>query len=246
MLGEDYTVIGSRDLLIEKNHPEHPQALARLRGKRLLVCGETREGARLDEALVKTLTGNEKMTGHFMGQNEIEFYNQAKPWQMTNHKPRITSDTEALWDRLIMIPCEVRISDADCDPSFGARLKEEYPGILKWAVEGCLDWQHNGLRPPQAVLDFTSEYRREENIIQRFLDDCCRVESRLACLTAELFAAYKRWCETGNERAGTQNAFGRKLTAMGFVDEVPNRGQCRGQHVRCGLDLTNDVVDDGR
>lgn len=100
---------------------------------------------------IKTLTGGDKIAARFMRQDFFEYVPQFKLLIAGNHKPSLRSVDEAMRRRFHLIPFTVTIPAEQRDITLGDRLKEEWPGILSWAIDGCLDWQQKRLAPPKAV-----------------------------------------------------------------------------------------------
>jgi P4 family phage/plasmid primase-like protien len=197
--------------------------LARLAGCRAVLTVELDEGKRLSEALVKQMTGGEPITARFLNKNEFEFTPRFKVLMATNHKPVIRGTDYAIWRRIRLIPFTFTIPEAERDPLFIDRLTPELPGILAWAVQGCLAWQQGGLREPDEVQAATSAYRSEMDLIGQFLDETCTLHptARVGC--GELYTAYSKWCDEGGERAMTQRAFGARMTERS-IDRVRGSG----------------------
>lgn len=190
--------------------------LARLAGCRAVLTVELDEGRRLSEALVKQMTGGDPITARFLNKNEFEFTPRFKVLMATNHKPVIRGTDYAIWRRIRLIPFTVTIPEAERDTQLTDRLITELPGILAWAIQGCLAWQQSGLQEPAEVLDATSAYRSEMDLIGQFLDDTCVTDPRSRVGCGELYTAYARWCEESGERPLTQRAFGARMTERGF------------------------------
>ncbi|MBV9452643.1 MAG: hypothetical protein JOZ19_00760 [Rubrobacter sp.] len=89
-------------------------------------------------------------------------------WLATNHKPEIRGTDPAIWDRIRLVPFDVRIPSGEVDRELPEKLKAELPGILAWAVRGCLDWQKNGLGEPEEVRAATEAYRAEMDVLVAF------------------------------------------------------------------------------
>jgi len=188
-----------------------PNDVARLKGARFVWTSETEQGRRLAEALVKELTGGDTMSARFMRGEWFDFKPEFQLWLATNHRPEIRGSDPAIWDRIRLVPFSVRIPDDEQDKRLGEKLRAELPGILVWAVRGCLDWQRNGLGTPQEVRDATDGYRKDMDVLGQFLGERC-IRNQLAQVTAKaLYGEYKRWAEEGGEPAITQTAFGIRL-----------------------------------
>lgn len=214
----------------------HPTDMAGLRGARFVSAIETEDGKWWAEAKIKSLTGGDRISARFMRQDFFEFTPQFKLVVAGNHKPGLKSVDEAIRRRMHLIPFEVTISEHERDPELSEKLKAEFPGILRWAIEGCLDWQRQGLNAPAIVRDATADYMAAEDAIGRWLDDRCEVGSRNWAASAVLFADFKTWCDRSGERAGSQKRFSQALEARGFVPE-----RTRAAKGFLGLALRADV-----
>lgn len=196
--------------------------LARLAGVRFVSTVELDEGRRLSEALVKQVTGGDPITSAFKFKDEFEFMPRFKLLMATNHKPVIKGTDYAIWRRIKLIPFGVTIPEDERDEQLTDKLKTELPGILAWTVRGCLDWQRDGLNEPTDVRAATNAYRAEQDVIGQFIDECCIEGPRMQVATADLYAAYAKWCDDGGERGVNQRRFAQQMTERG-VDRVRSR-----------------------
>ncbi|WP_338819594.1 hypothetical protein MTCOM_10940 [Moorella thermoacetica] len=233
----DYGIQAAPDLLLAKSGESHPTEVADLFGARLVVATETEAGRRLAENLVKQLTGGDRLKARFMRQDFFEFEATHKIWLATNNKPIVKGTDYAIWRRIKLIPFTVTIPTKEQDKSLPAKLRQELPGILAWAVKGCLEWQKRGLDEPQEVIAATAAYRDEQDILGSFITDCC-VVNPLAKVTAKnLYKAYVDWCEENGEYPQSQRNFGMRLTERGFTSQ---RGTA-GRHFWQGIGLRSDL-----
>jgi putative DNA primase/helicase len=212
LMGKDYAIKASRDLFMARKQDNHPAQLARLFGKRLVVAVETQEGARLDEALVKELTGGDPITARRMREDPWQFAPTHKAVLVTNHKPEIRGTDHGIWRRIRLVPFTVRIPDEEQDKRLPEKLRDELPGILAWCVRGCLAWQEEGLEPPDEVKAATKTYRDEQDVIGEFLADHCNRHPELKVRASVLYAAFKAWCERSGEKWVSQRCFGEAMT----------------------------------
>jgi len=220
MLG-DYGGVAAANLLLSKKSDAHPTELANLFGRRLVISAETDAGRRLDEALVKNITGSDPIAARRMREDWWEYAPQHKMMLATNHKPEIRGTDDGIWRRIHLIPFNRKFEDDEQDVDLEQKLREEWPGILALAVRGCLEWQNRGLRPPAAVVEATKDYRDENNTLRRFVDEECDTHLRDAFApAADLFAAYQGWGAREGVDLMTGVAFGRELTAQGFATET--------------------------
>lgn len=208
-----------RLLMVRRSDADATPDIARLAGARTVFASESEDGARFNEAKVKTLTGGDMLTGRFLFQNPFEFRPSHKLWLASNHKPVIRGTDEGIWRRILLIPFDVTFRGEHKDPTLKRRLREELPGILAWAVRGCLEWQRDGLGVPTDITDATSEYRREMDTLAAFLADRCEEGKRYFVTSAALYKAYRDWCDETGERYEPQNGFGIRLRGRGYTDD---------------------------
>ncbi|MES9819569.1 MAG: phage/plasmid primase, P4 family [Candidatus Thiodiazotropha sp.] len=191
--------------------------LARMVGVRMISASEGPDGARLDEAVVKALTGGDKITARFLHKEYFEFKPKFSLWLSTNHRPSIKGTDEGIWRRIRLIPFNVTIPEERRDKTLPQQLHEERAGILTWMVQGCLNWHKNGLDTPQSVLDATGEYRAGQDDVGRWIDDCCFLASAYEATAARLYDSYTEWCdEEGLRHPITKRRFGERLTERGL------------------------------
>ena len=141
----------------------------------------------------------------------------------TNHKPEIRDINNAIWRRVRLIPFNVTIPDAEQDRQLPEKLKDEWTGILKWAVEGCLKWQQEELGLPKAVEVANQEYRSEMDILAPFIEDCCELGTGYEVKSKALYEAYKTWCDTNGEKHLSQKKLTSRLLERGDITSIRNR-----------------------
>jgi len=195
----------------------HPTELAALRGARLVTAIETEEGRRWAESRIKALTGGDTIAARFMRQDFFEFKPQFKLVIAGNHKPGLRSVDEAIRRRFNLIPFGTTIPPEERDPDLTEKLRLEWPGILAWMIDGCLQWQERGLDPPKAVTDATTAYLDAEDAMGAWLQECCAVNAHHSDTSAALYASWKTWAECAGEKPGSQKRFAQTLEARGFA-----------------------------
>ncbi len=183
--------------------------IARLKGARLVTSVEPNEGVRLNEGLLKQLTGNDTVTARKLYSEEFEFKPEFKLWMATNHKPIIRGTDTGIWRRIHMIPFNVQIPEDKVDKNLTHKLKAEMTAIFKWCIDGCLMWQREGLQMPAAVLKSVREYRREMDVISAFIEDKCTLEGTVQA--SMLYAAYASWADSNNEYCMSNTKFSTEL-----------------------------------
>ena len=184
---------------------------------RLAVGSEIEVGRSWAESKIKALTGGDKLQGRFMRQDFFEFSPQFKLMIVGNSKPSLRGVDEAIRRRLHLIPFTVTIPPDERDHQLPDKLKQEWPAILRWAIDGCLIWQRDGLKPPRAVLDATASYLAGEDSFALWRGDCTTADPNAWESSADLWGSWKRWAEAAGEFVGTQKRFGQALEDHGFV-----------------------------
>lgn len=169
----------------------------RLRGARLATCQETPEGHRFNAALVKTLTGGDRLVGKKLYADEFQFQPTHKLFLATNHKPRVSADDAGFWRRAVLIPFEVNIPEERQNKDLGMKLEGQLPGILNWILEGCVLWNQETLGASPAVAKATAAYRDEEDVIRTFIEERCTESEDGWVPVSELYEAYYDWCQGG-------------------------------------------------
>ncbi len=219
----EYGIALDPGVLVASDHEQHPTGLTDLRGARLVTTVETERGRRLNEPLVKLLTGGDPIRARRMRQDYFEFLPTHKLWFAGNHLPRINGTDQGIWRRLLLVPFEVEFGPERADKELPDRLAAEASGILAWAVRGCLAWQADGLAVPERVTAATAAYRASQDHVGRFLADCCVVGETFYVRAGDLRVAYEAWCAEQGERPWTATAMGRELSSRGF-DQTRERG----------------------
>lgn len=236
----DYGQKAPTDMLMVKYGSSIPNDVARLPGARFVLAAEIEEGRRLAESQVKDLTGGDTIVARFMREEFFEFLPTHKLWLYGNHKPEIRGTDDGIWRRIRLIPFTVTIPQEERDPQLVKKLRAELPGILAWAVQGCLKWQDKGLQVPEAVEKATDSYRAEMDVISEFLGDRCVLYAHAKIKAGELYDVYCKWCEDNSERALSRRAFGQRLRERGFTsDKLSTHVFWFGIGLTTGLEVGN-------
>ena len=223
LLGQDYAAQAAPELLVV-GKDRHPTEVADLYGKRLVASIEVEDGRRLAEGLVKQLTGGDKIKARLMRQDFFQFDPTHKMWLVANHKPVVKGTDYAIWRRILLIPFDVTITDEEKDPQLPAKLLAEGPGILAWAVRGCLEWQRQGLGVPDSVKRATAAYRGDSDTLALFLAECTVHVNTARTKASHLYARYEKWCKDNGEAPIGGTPFGRALTERGMGKETNYQG----------------------
>jgi len=219
----DYGMTLPANILIEKKHESHPTELADLEGRRMAIGSEVPRGAAWDEVRIKSLSGGDRIRARRMRQDFVEFDASHTFWVAGNDRPRIRGQDAGIWRRMRLVPFRADIPAAERDEDLPAKLAAEADGILWWALEGCRAYLRDGLGTCAAVRDATLDYQREEDIIGRFLEDCCTVDAGLKATKEQMRAALRTWLEEREYRPISDRALKADLARRGITEERPDR-----------------------
>ena len=206
--------------------------VAALAGRRLVVTSELSDGGRLDEGLVKDLTGGDTMSARFLYGEPFTFRPTFKLWLYGNHKPTIAGTDDGIWRRVRLIPFTVQIPEKERDATLPAKLRAELPGLLTWALRGWQDFQRHGLGTPAAVTQATAEYRSESDVMGIFLEERCRLHDGATAEAGKLYAAYCEWATENGLRPMSNVRFAKSLSERGFAkDKNTANGRMEYQNI---------------
>jgi putative DNA primase/helicase len=212
--------------------------LADLRGRRLVTVSETREDGRLGVERVKALTGGDEITARYLYRQPFTFKPTHVVVLQTNHRPRIRDDGHAIWRRLKLVPFEATIPENEQRKELGQELAAERDGILAWIVQGALDYAQHGLAEPEIITHATAAYRREEDLLIEWIEECCELDPGAWTATSELRESFAAWAKANGAEAISSTAFAARLRARSDLDVTPERHPSGARGWR-GLRLRN-------
>lgn len=232
----EFAIEGSHDLLLTDRRDSHSTSFTDLNGVRFVKLTEVDKGRRLAEALVKKLTGDKRFRARRMRENDVEFTNTAKFFVLCNDKPRVSGSDEAVWDRIQLIPFDVRFrGTAKEDKQLDEKLLAEKEGIFAWIVRGARRWYEDGLKPPSTVRAAVREWQREEDAVHRFIDEQCTTGHCCKAMTDELYKEYAFWLDKADGLPLSRMAFGRELDRLGYpVKRTKHGAQRQGVRMKGG------------
>ena len=191
----DYAQAAAFETFLSSDRSGPRNDLAKLKGARFVTATESDEGKRLAESFVKQVTGGDTVTARFLYGENFDFRPQFKLWLGTNHQPVVRDASQGMWRRIRLIPFTVQIPDNKRDRDLAEKLKQEAPGILRWALEGLAEWREIGLEEPAVVLRATSEYQQDEDSLAGFFEEKCVFDTASKIPLKDLFKAYQCWAE---------------------------------------------------
>ena len=211
VMGEYSANIRPESIMVRHNQGNANPDIAKLDGARFVTTTESDDGMRLNEGLVKQLTGGDRVSARFLYEDEFEFTPQFKLWMATNYKPIIRGTDDGIWRRISIIPFTVRIPEEKVDKRLTEKLKKEAEAIAHWCAEGFMKWQKYGLDEPAVVRAQVNEYRREMDALEVFIEECCIIQHGVESRSSELYAVYKAWAERNNQYVMSSTKFGREM-----------------------------------
>lgn len=200
--------------------------LAAMQGSRLVCASDIDEGLFLNEGLVKQITGGEHMRARFLYSEFFEYQPQFKLFLATNYRPTIRGTDSAIWRRVRLVPFDVTIPVKEQDPDLLAKLHNEFPGIMNWALKGCRAWMKHRLGESEAVEKATREYQMEMDLLGGFIEECCVLDPGALVVTNKLKEAYRKWCAENSEN---------EVGTIAFANYLRSRGCSPGKRLKGGI-----------
>lgn len=222
-LGEYAVEIDPRILMAAK-YEQHPTEMMEFKGRRLMFSSETERGHRLAEAKMKRLTGGDHIQGRYMGKDYVSFKPSHTLILLTNHLPEVSGDDAAIWRRVLVVPFDVVIPEAERDPSLPHRLELAAPAVMAWLVEGYREYLKWGLKPPDAVRLRTDAYRKDSDVLGRFIAEECLVGPGYTGKASILYDRYTRWADNEGLRKD------QVMSSVIFARSLAERGYTKKRH----------------
>jgi putative DNA primase/helicase len=212
-----YAKAAAMETFISSPFASHPTDLAMLHGARLVTATETEEGRFWAETRIKQITGGDAIAARFMRCNFFQYKPQFKLMIIGNHEPMLRNVDDAARRRFNVVPF-IR-TPAVVDRGLPDKLRDEWPQILRWMIEGCLNWQTEQLSPPGTVRAATASYFDNQDLFSQWLEESCDVETDnefKTATSAELFASWSKYAKAAGDPAGSRKSFSRLLERRGF------------------------------
>ena len=193
--------------------------IARLKGARFVNMSEPDKGLRLNNALVKQMTGGDKLTARFLHENSFEFRPEYKLFINTNHLPKVNDDTIFASSRIKLIPFDRHFKDTEQDKNLKSffRLPENLSGILNWCIKGLQLFNNEGLEQPEAIVSATKKYREESNPIEQFVNECLTHHEGHTTALKSVYKAYEEWCGNYGNRPLSSRDLAEGMRKLGMT-----------------------------
>jgi putative DNA primase/helicase len=236
----DHAITAPEGLIIQRGYEPHPERLAVLRGRRMVVSSELEESAVLAEGVAKMLSGGDTISARELYGRRFNFRPTHKLLLVTNHRPRVHGVDVAIWRRLRVIPFRVTFPADRQDPTLRRRfVEEDAAAVMAWLVEGAVAWNREGIGDAPAVKAATHEYRQSQDTIGAWLDECTVTREGNRTKVGELFVAWCSWCKQVEERPGRHQDFAKALESHGIAVE-----SYRNNRLARGIDLLVSARED--
>jgi len=239
----DYAATANFETFLARSFTGSPRPdIARLDGARFVASIEVDEGKSLAEGLVKQLTGGDTITARFLYKEEFEFSPQFKLWLAANHAPDVNHDDAAMWRRILRIPFDVSVPKEKRDVTLKPRLRtepEHQQAVLAWAVQGCLDWQRQGLAVPKAIEQATEQYRLDQDPLRDFLASACVLSPAAWTAARTLRDVYEQYCREDGAKPMSGRQWSEALRTLGCEAKRRQTGNKRTRGYQ-GIGIAGD------
>ena len=187
---------------------------AELLGKLANVFSDLPSKSIDDTGIFKVVTGEDYLMAEKKNKNPFKFKPFARLVFSCNELPRNYVDrTEGFYRRLIIVPFSRQIEKSKIDKALKYKLQREKEGILNWALEGLKRLYENNFEFSENELTdgVKKEYKRENNNVISFVEECCEIDSLFSCSRIEIYEAYKEFCVEAGLKALSQIKFNKEL-----------------------------------
>jgi putative DNA primase/helicase len=171
---------------------------AQLHGKRLAVAAEPAKDSAWSEAFINELTGGDQMDGRHPAGRPFNFDPVHKQWIHGNSIPALKGVAAGIRRRLKILKADRKPEKPD--PKLKEALRAEFPGILRWMINGGLDWRRDGLKPTPDVVAAVDEYFATQDVFGRWIEECCDLLPTAERKPSALRVDYNAWADRNQER----------------------------------------------
>ena len=231
-----YATNAAMDTFVVTRGDKHTTDLAMLDGARMVMASEVEEGQTWAEARIKAITGGDSITARFMRQDNFTFIPRFKLTISGNHKPALKGVDNSTRRRFNIVPFDKRPSKPDVE--LPEKLKAEWPAILRWMANGCLEWRRNGLGAPEAVTIATNDYFEAQDYFGRWVEDRCNLGWGMDDTPAALLSSFEDWCRVNREEMTDS----RRLRGMLEKIQGVNYKKTKGLRLVHGIELKETTV----
>lgn len=245
-LGNYYGKLSADALTTNSKRNVMPE-IAELKGKRLIIAAETKEGARLDDSIVKKLCSTDDISGEKKYKDPFYFKPCHTIILYTNHLPKVSGIDDGIWRRLIVIPFNCKMTGSDDIKNYSEYLYDNAGGaVLKWIIEGAkkIISENYIVKSPKVVADAIGIYKEDNDWFNHFINDCCDVDDNLRESSSKLYSNYRNYCLKTGEYARSTTDFYETLRNKGFNIFTFNKIKfVKGLKLSKCIDIVEDFLD---
>ena len=213
----DYSKRAASQTFLDSHGDHHPTDLAGLVGARLVAGSELPAGKAWNESVIKDLTGGDVITARFMRQNFFDYTPQFTLFIAGNHQPRFRGIDEAMRARVVMMPFLVTIPPEERDQDLPEKLQAEWPAILRWMIDGAVEWNKRGLDVPDSIAAASKEYLDSEDILAEFVDVYLVEDPEAKTSSDDIYDCFKHWqIKSGVKSVWHKRTMTKALKERGF------------------------------
>ncbi|SIS71612.1 DNA primase family protein [Paracoccus saliphilus] len=231
----EYGLTVGSDIFVQQQFQRHRESIAQLHGRRLVAANELPKGATWNDDILKSLTGGDEISANFMRQNSFTFRPQSTLFISGNNRPAFKGVDTAMRERFLLVPFRATFlaNSGKQDPRLQDKLRAEWPAILRWAIDGAVEWRRQGLNPPQVVKQASAEYMDDEDAVANFISEYLVPDPDAKTATSEIYPAFRTWREAQGAKQWTQTAMTRALGEEGNVEVKRTRPSSRDNPTSC-------------
>ena len=227
--------------LKHQNNSNNPsEDIARLAGIRFANISEPSRGLVLNAAQIKAMTGHDTLNARFLHENSFDFVPQFKLYINANYLPVVTDMTVFNSKRMHIIPFDRRFEEAEQDHTLKTEFQrpKNQSAILNWLIEGYRLLVTEGLTQPAIVSAATDSYQHDSDKVAQFIEDMLTPEPSAEERTADVYAAYTKWCKRNGCYAEGSRNFNQALKGVAQIERKRPRVGGNMTTILIGFKLT--------
>ncbi len=222
--------------------------LAEIKGLRLLVASEMESNQQLSASTAKTLSSTDAVYAEKKFKAPFKFRPTHSLILHTNHLPNVTDYDAGIWRRLTVIPFEAVIEGNGDIKDYTTYLVDSAgEAVLQWMIDGAQKVIANQekIKPPKRVLEATNAYKSESDWVSDFIEETCTIAPGIKARAADLYAAYRQYCDQHGERARNRKTFKEAMIIKGIKHFRNKTGAFyNGISLRSEFENADDPFDD--
>lgn len=209
----DYAQVSPVSIICKSDRARNAEnaspTIAALKGKRFVTMAESNQYGRLDEEVIKQLTGGEEISARNLYESMMTFLPQFTMWLSCNDLPAVQDKSLFASDRVRVIEFNRHFGEDERD----ATLKETFrapaamKGIFMWLVIGYFRYKRFGLKMPDDMKMVVKQYERDNDLFVQFLEEKCKRVDTGGSRAKALYDAFKIWCKSNGYNACSVKKF---------------------------------------